>query len=102
MYWFYLEYLDEERRFRVHRVESDNEQEARKMHRSSCEFLWVTQHIEPSVSALFSRNGPTHRTLISGHRPGDAYHTEWRPVPCPDDVRAKITGLRMGDEAALH
>jgi len=36
MYWFYHEYLDEARRFRIHRVDTDTEREARKLHRRLC------------------------------------------------------------------
>ena len=102
MFWFYHEYLDEERRFRVHRIEADTEVEARKMHRLACEFRWVTQHVEPSVSSLFTKTPMGQRAIVRSHRPGDTYSTEWRPGPPPDDVRARMRALRFGDEAALH
>jgi hypothetical protein len=94
-YWFYHEYLDELRRFRIHRIDNNNETEARKQHRQACNFHWVTQHIEPSVSALLSTNGPTQRTLIPSHRPGDTYSTEYRPVPCPPSILQQIRQLKQ-------
>jgi hypothetical protein len=102
MYWFYHEYLDEERRFRVHRIEAETETEARKMHRHASEFLWVTQHIDPSVSPLFSRNGPTHRLLVPGQRPNQSYIPAFNPAPCPPEILDQVRNLRMGDVAALH
>jgi hypothetical protein len=98
MYWFYHEYLDEARRFRVHRIDAETEQEARKLHRQACSFHWVSKHVEPSVSALFSRNGPTHRTLISGHRPGEPYRTDYKPVAMPDYIH----GLMKNVDCALR
>ena len=101
MFWFYHEYLDEARRFRIHRIECDTEKEARKLHRQACEFNWVTQHVEPSVSSLFTRTDTGQRTLVSGVRPGQRYTTEFKPVPPPEDVLAALKNVRFGDEAAL-
>ena len=101
MFWFYHEYLDEERRFRVHRVDCETEQEGRKLHRQACEFRWVTHHIEPTVSSLFVKTEGGQRALVQGHRPGQPYHTDFRPIPMPDYLREQLTGFRMGDEAAL-
>jgi len=102
MYWFYHEYLDEARRFRVNRIDAETETEARKMHRHASEFHWVTQHVEPSVSPLFSRNGPTHRILVPGQRPGQTYSATFNAVPCPPEILARVRNLRMGDVEALH
>ncbi|HEY7823590.1 MAG TPA: hypothetical protein VIG24_12170 [Acidimicrobiia bacterium] len=101
MYWFYHEYLDEARRMRIHRIECETEQEGRKLHRQACEFRWVTQHVEPSVSSLFTRGEYGPRTLAPGHRRGEQYHTEVRPIEMPDYIRQVLRGFRMGDEAAL-
>jgi hypothetical protein len=101
MYWFYHEYLDEERRFRIHRVDSETEQEARRLHRLACNFDWVTHHVEPTVSSLFVKTEGGQRALVQGHRPGQPYHTDFRPVPMPDDVREMLFNYRSQDEAAL-
>ena len=101
MYWFYHEYLDEERRFRINRIECDTEKDARKYHRQACEFRWVTQHIDPSVSSLFAKTETGQRALVQGHRPGQPYHTDFRPVPCPNDVALMFKSVRMGNETAL-
>lgn len=90
MFWFYHEYLDEQRRFRINRVDATSEQEARKLHRQACEFCWVTQHVEPSVSSLFTRAEHGPRTLVSGHRPNQHYSAVAKPVPMPDDLRAQL------------
>jgi hypothetical protein len=102
MYWFFHEYLDEERRFRIFRVEADTENEARKLHRHACEFRWVTAHIEPSVSSLMTKGDVGVRTLAPGHRPGQPYSAEYRTVPCPKDVRDKIVGLKMGNVTVME
>jgi len=101
MYWFYHEYLDEARRFRIHRVDADTEQDARRLHRLACNFDWVTHHAEPTVSSLFVKNEGGQRALIQGHRPGQPYHTDFRPVPMPDDVRNMLTNFRRTNETAL-
>lgn len=90
MFWFFHEYLDESRRMRIHRIEATTEQEARKLHRQACEFRWVTQHVEPSVSSLFTRGDYGPRTLAPSHRPGQPYTTQSNPVTMPDDVRALL------------
>jgi len=95
-YWFYHEYLDEARRFRIHRIDCETEQEARKLHRQACEFRWVTAHEEPSVSSLFTRSEGGQRTLVQGHRPGQRYHTDFRPVPAPESVRKMFQNVRIG------
>jgi hypothetical protein len=96
MYWFYHEYLDEDRRFRINRIECDTEHEARKYHRQACEFRWVTQHIDPSVSSLFVKTDTGSRALVQGHRPGQPYHTDFRPVPAPESVRKMFQSSRIG------
>lgn len=101
-YWFMHEYCDEQGRSRVHKVTAETEQEARRLHRQACEFLWVTQHVRPSVSPLFTTGQYGQRSLIPSHYQGQPYRTETVPVPCPDDVKASLRNLRMGDEAALH
>ena len=101
MFWFYHEYLDEERRFRIHRVDCETEQEARKLHRQACEFRWVTHHVNPTVSSLFAKTESGQRAIVQAHWPGQPYHTDFRPVPPPDDVRHKFATLRMGDETTL-
>ena len=100
-YWFFHEYLDEARRFRVHRIEAATEADARKMHRQACEFRWVTQHVEPSVSSLFTRGEAGQRTLVRSHRPGDTYSTEWRYVSPPEGLLESIRDLGGSGEAAL-
>lgn len=101
MFWFYHEYLDEARRFRIFRVEADTEKDARKMHKQACDFQWVTNHVEPSVSALMGRGDAGVRTLAPAHRPGDRYHTEYSWVPMPDYIRVQMRNVRVADEAAL-
>ena len=93
-YWFYHEYLDEERRMRIHRVEMATESEARKLHRHACAFQWVTHHVEPSVSALFARTFEGQRTLAPGHRPGDAYHTQIAAIEPPAYIRQLLAGWK--------
>jgi hypothetical protein len=103
LYWFYHEYLDEARRFRINRIECDNEQQARKQHRLACNFQWVTQHVEPSVSSLFVKTEAGQRALVPGHRPGDPYHTEVAPTPMPDYIRAMLHNYKARDiEADLR
>jgi hypothetical protein len=99
MYWFYHEYLDEARRFRIHRVNVDSEQDARRLHRQACEFAWVTHHVEPSVSSLFTKVDGTQRALVPGQRPGDRYHTQVAPCPPPPYLRERINALkgRLGE-----
>jgi len=95
-YWFFHEYLDELRRFRVFKNVAETENEARKMHRQACRYLWVTQHVEPSVSPLFTRGDGKDRTIIPGHRRGDIYTTESHPIPMPDYIRTLITDFTRG------
>jgi hypothetical protein len=95
-YWFYQEYLDEARRFRVNRIEAATEQEARRSHRQSCEFHWVGPHVEPSVSSLFTQGEYGQRSLVPGCRPGDQYRTTYVPVTMPDHVREKVAEFTMG------
>ena len=97
-YWFYHEYLDEERRFRIHRVEADTEQEARKLHRQACEFRWVTKHVEPSVSSLMTVGEYGPRSLVTGHRPGQPYSAVPNPVPPPEDVLLALARYREQHE----
>jgi len=101
MFWFYHEYLDEERRMRIHRVEAESEKEGRRLHRQACEFRWVNQHLKPSVSSLMTIGEYGPRSVVAGHRPGQDYSTVPHPVTMPDYVRDMLTGLRMGDEAAV-
>jgi hypothetical protein len=98
-YWFFHEYLDEARRMRVHKFTADTETEARRMHKRACEFLWVTQHVEPSVSALYTRGDRDH-PISPARRPGQT--ADSGPIPMPDYIRRQLRTLRMGDEAALH
>ncbi|HEY7823046.1 MAG TPA: hypothetical protein VIG24_09445 [Acidimicrobiia bacterium] len=99
-YWFWHEYLDEERRMRVHRITAETEQEARKLHRQACEFRWVVQHVEPSVSSLFTVGDYGPRTLVSGHRPGQPYTTTSNPAPPPEDVRTMMSRYLARHEPA--
>lgn len=98
-YWFFHEYLDEARRMRVHKFTADTETEARRMHKRACEFLWVTQHVEPSVSALYTRGDRDH-PIAPARRPGQT--ADSGPIPMPDYIRRQLRTVRMGDEAALH
>ena len=98
MYWFYHEYLDEERRMRINRIDCETEQEARKLHRLACEFRWVTQHVEPSVSSLFCRGDYGPRTLVPGHRPGEQYQTQARPIEMPEYLKTKLANFTIGGE----
>ncbi len=91
-YWFYHEYLDEARRFRVHKHTADTENEARKMHRQAAQFAWVTAHIEPTISPLFTLGDGRDRAIIPGQRQGLPYVTHPQPVPCPPDVWDKLKG----------
>ena len=100
-YWFHHEYLDESRRLRVHKFTAETEQEARRMHRNACEFRWVTQHVEPSVSPLFRRGDGRDVAIMGGRKPGQVYGGEENPIPMPDYIREKLRGFRMGDEATL-
>jgi hypothetical protein len=100
MYWFYHEYLDEARRFRIHRVDTDTEREARKLHRQACEFRWVTHHIEPTVSSLFVKTEAGQRSLVPGHRPGDRYHTQIAETPMPDYIRQALTDYKATHDDA--
>ena len=96
-YWFFHEYLDEARRFRVHRIAAETETEARKLHRQACEFRWVTQHVEPSVSGLFTSAEAGQRTLAPSHRPGDPYHTTTNPIPAPAHIANELQTLTIHD-----
>ena len=100
-YWFFHEYLDEARRLRTFKHTAETEQEARRLHRQACEFRWVTQHLEPSVSPLFRRGEGKDVPITAGFRQGDRYTTESKPIPMPDYIREKLRGFRMGNEAAL-
>jgi hypothetical protein len=93
-YWFFHEYLDEARRFRIHRVETDSEPQARKMHRQACAFQWVTHHVEPSVSPLFHKTPQGPRTLLPGHRPDDPYRTHIAPTAPPPYIRQQLAGWK--------
>jgi len=93
-YWFYHEYLDEARRFRIHRVEADTEHDARRLHKQACEFRWVTHHVEPSVSSLYTKDQGTQRALVPGHRPDDAYHTQVAPTQMPPYLRQQLGNLK--------
>jgi hypothetical protein len=99
-YWFFHEYVDEARRFRVNMVGSDSEQDARRMHRQACEFRWVTVHVEPSVSSLFTRGEYGPRTLAPSHRPGQKYHTEVVPVEMPGWFKQRMADVIAGVNAA--
>jgi hypothetical protein len=99
-YWFFHEYLDEERRMRIFKVTAETEQEARRLHRQACQFMWVTHHIDPSVSALY-RRGERDMPIMQGGRPGGHYGAESKPITMPDYIRQLLTGFRMGDETAL-
>jgi hypothetical protein len=101
MFWFYHEYLDEIGRFCISRVEARTEQDARKMHSQACHFDWVTNHREPSVSALMGRGEAGVRTLAPAHRPNDRYHTEYSWVPMPDYIRDLMRNVRAGRETTL-
>ncbi|HEY7823930.1 MAG TPA: hypothetical protein VIG24_13895 [Acidimicrobiia bacterium] len=100
-YWFFHEYLDEAGRMRVHKHTAETEPEARKMHRQACEFRWVTQHVNPSVSSLFRSGDRNDVPIGPGSRPGQPYGGERKAIPMPDYIRRMLTGLEMGDEAAL-
>ena len=102
LFWFYHEFLDEARRFRVHRHETDNEAQARKMHRNACEFRWVTEHVEPSVSSLFMRTEGGQRAIAPSHRPGDRYHTDIAPTPMPEYIRQLLAGYKAHVETDLR
>jgi hypothetical protein len=101
-YWFHHEYLDEARRFRIHRIEADNETQARKMHRQACQFSWVTEHAEPSVSSLFMRTEGGHRAIAPSHRPGDHYHTDIAPIPMPEYIRQSLAGYKAKLETDIR
>jgi hypothetical protein len=97
LYWFYHEYLDEARRFRINRIEAADEPSARRMHKQACEFRWVTKHVEPSVSSLFVKTEAGQRALAPGHRPGDHYHTQIAETPMPDYIRALLHNYKARD-----
>jgi hypothetical protein len=97
LHWFFHEYLDEARRFRINRIEAHDETAARKMHRQACEFRWVTQHTEPTVSSLFARTELGQRTIAPSHRPGDRYHTQIAESPMPDYIRAMLHNYKARD-----
>jgi hypothetical protein len=100
-YWFYHEYLDEERRMRVHKHTSDTENDARRLHRQACEFRWVTHHVEPTVSALYRLGDKRDLAIAPGRRPGQPYGGQEKPIVMPDYIREKLKGFGLGDEAAL-
>jgi len=89
-FYFFHEYLDEERRFRVNKHTSETEQEARRMHRQAAEFRWVTQHAEPTVSPLFGKGEYGYRAIAPSQRPGHTYTLETVATNMPDDVRALL------------
>jgi len=95
-YWFFHEYLDEARRFRVTRIEADTEQEARRLHRQACDFHWVGPHTEPSVSSLFMAGEHGQRPLVPGCRPGERYRTSYVPAPMPDYLREQLPAFKVG------
>jgi hypothetical protein len=90
-YYFFHEYLDEERRFRVNKLTADTELDARRQHRQAAEFRWVTQHQEPTISPLFARGEYGYRPIVPSQRPGTPYTTETVATMMPDDVRALLT-----------
>jgi hypothetical protein len=96
MFWFYHEYLDEAARFRIHRMTADTETDARRLHRQACEFRWVTSHIRPSVSSLFTMGDYGPRTLTPSHTPGLPYRTNVNPIPMPDDIRQQAAAFKIG------
>lgn len=89
-YWFFHEYRDEAARHRVHKVTAESEREARRLHRQACEFLWVTQHVDPSVSSLFRQGDRRSVAIQPGRRPGEKYGGEEKPVPMPDHVHDQL------------
>lgn len=100
-YWFFHEYLDEARRHRVYKVTAEGESEARKLHRQACEFRWVTEHVEPSVSSLFRAGDGRSVAIQPGRRPGEKYGGTEKPIGMPDYIRQMLAGFGMGDETAL-
>ncbi len=92
-YYFFHEYVDEARRFRVNKHTAETETEARRLHRQASEFRWVTQHVEPTVSPLFGRGEFGDRPIAPGQRPGVPYTTETVATLMPDDVRALLAGF---------
>jgi len=100
-FWFYHEYLDEERRMRVDKHTAETESDARRLHRQACEFRWVTQHVEPSVSALFKLTDKRDLAISPGRRPGQPYGGTENPIAMPDYIRAQVKGFGLGDETAL-
>jgi hypothetical protein len=95
-YWFFHEYLDEQRRMRIHKVTAETEQEARRMHRNACEFHWVTHHIDPSVSALYRRGEGRNMPIMQGGRPGSHYGAESKPITMPNYIKNRLSNFKMG------
>ncbi len=93
-YYFFHEYLDEARRFRVNKLTADTETQARKMHRQASEFRWVNQHVEPTISPLFGKGEYGYRPIAPGQRPNVPYSTETIPADMPDDVRTLFDRYR--------
>lgn len=99
-YWFFHEYLDEARRHRVYKVTAESEPDARRLHRQACEFRWVTQHVDPSVSSLFRAGDGRSVAIQPGRRPGEKYGGEEKPVGMPDYIRKRLSNLNFGGEVA--
>jgi hypothetical protein len=89
-YYFFHEYLDEARRFRVHKHTADTEQQARTNHRQAANFQWVTNHTEPTISSLFGKVEGTYKAITPSQRLGTPYRTHTEATPMPDDVRQLI------------
>jgi hypothetical protein len=90
-YYFFHEYLDEARRFRVHKHTADTEQQARTNHRQAAHFQWVTNHQHPTISPLFARTPDGWKTITPSQRPGTSYTTESHAIPMPDNIRTLLT-----------
>lgn len=96
-YWFYHEYLDEQRRMRIHRITAETETEARRLHRAASAFDWVTAHVTPTVSSLFHQGTYGPRAIATQQRPGQPYRTDSPAVECPPELSASIDQYKASD-----
>lgn len=71
-FWFFQEWLDEDRRFWAEVRGYQFAHDARREHRLAAAFRWVTKGmVEPSISALYARDAAGVVEIQEPCRPGD-------------------------------
>ena len=98
-YWYTLQHKDDKGREWAARLDFDEASTARKAHRLSCDFMWVTSTMRlPFVSSLMASDDRTQVEIRPSCTPGQDPDREYVVADCPPEIREQLRLGTIGGE----